>query len=49
MFKKELLEIEEECWMCGREVPEGHIVLRHEETNNVLCLICITEIAEVND
>jgi hypothetical protein len=49
MFKREFIEVDEECWICGRIIPDGHIILRHIETNNIICLICIAEIASVGD
>lgn len=41
------LIFDEECSLCTRAIPEGSLVLRHESTKNMICLICLAEIAEI--
>lgn len=41
------LVFDEVCGLCDREIPEGSLVLRHETTKNIICLICLAEIAEI--
>jgi len=42
------LIFDEVCGLCDREIPEGSLVLRHETTKNIICLVCLAEIAEIN-
>lgn len=39
--------IEEECALCNRTVPKGALVLRKKETNKIICIPCLVEIAEL--
>lgn len=41
------LTMNEECSICDKAIPEGKMCLRKEETNNIICLLCVIEIAEV--
>lgn len=43
------LEIEEKCALCHRELVDGALILRNTETKQILCLICLVDIAEIND
>lgn len=47
MIKKAVLNVFGRCCVCGRIIPEDKFVLKHEETGRVICLICLTEIAEI--
>jgi hypothetical protein len=41
------IEFEELCVLCEKPIPHGRVVLRKSENNNIICLLCIVEIAEV--
>ena len=41
------IEFEEICSVCDKEIPEGALVLRKVETNNIICLLCVIDIAEI--
>jgi len=47
MIIKERLTSIRHCCVCERSVPEGSLVLIHDETRLIICLICLVEIAEV--
>lgn len=34
------------CCVCGKVRPEDALVIKHVETGRIICVICITEIAE---
>ena len=42
-----VIEFEEICYLCNKEIPEGKLVLRHEVTRNIICLFCLIKIAEI--
>ena len=44
-----VIEFGEICSLCDNEIPNGSLVLRHTDTTNILCLICLVKIAEVNE
>lgn len=37
----------EKCASCNHDIPEGRLVLRHVESNHIICVICLAELAEV--
>ncbi len=36
-----------QCCVCRDEIPPGRLVLKHKDTENLICLECIMKIAEV--
>lgn len=44
---KDTAKREEICLMCHMPVPVGRLVLRHELTQNILCVLCLARIAEI--
>lgn len=42
------IEFEEQCSLCDQSVPDGAVVLRHVETNNIICVPCLGFIALLN-
>jgi hypothetical protein len=43
------IEMEERCSMCECSIPDGFVVLRHTETNNIICVPCLGLIALIDD
>jgi len=41
------IEMQEQCSLCERAIPDGKMVLRHDKTRNILCVLCLVEIAEI--
>lgn len=41
-------ELEERCSLCEGEIPDGFVVLRHTESNHILCVPCLGWIAMLN-
>ena len=39
------IELEESCSLCDVMVPEGAVVLRHTESNHIICVPCLGWIA----
>lgn len=39
------IEFDELCCICTRDVPNDALVLRKVESNNIICLFCLVEIA----
>jgi hypothetical protein len=42
------IEDDEKCCICNKKIPKSSLILRKKENSNIICLICITEIAEVD-
>lgn len=38
----------EKCCACEEEQPEDKTVIRHENTDNIICITCLIAIAEMN-
>lgn len=38
---------DEICSLCDKKIPSGSAVIRHDTTQNILCLMCLIEIAEI--
>lgn len=47
IFKKKYAKALDKCALCDEEVPEGRLILKHDETGKIICLQCITEFALV--
>lgn len=47
MVVKDTTKFEEICSLCKHYIPKGRLVLRQEETQNIICVLCLAEIAEV--
>jgi hypothetical protein len=48
VYGKDETQVDEKCSLCDKELPGGALVLRKNETNKVICVLCLTEIAECN-
>lgn len=42
-----VITFDETCSVCDKDVPNGRLVLRHDITQNIICLECIVEIAKI--
>lgn len=43
-----VIEFEESCALCDLPIPNGAMCLRKRETNKILCILCLVEIAVMN-
>ena len=42
-----ILEFREQCDLCEEYLPEDRLVLRCEQTNNIICIFCTVAIAKM--
>lgn len=42
-------KLTETCCICDKDIPNGAMVIRKVENNNIICLICLTDIAEIEE
>lgn len=42
------VELDEQCSLCNVAIPDGAVVLRYTETNNIICVPCLGWIAMIN-
>lgn len=47
MIEKSVAKLYEICALCCRTVPDGRLVLRNTASQNIICLLCIIDIAEI--
>jgi len=47
MMRKSAVKKGEFCALCNKEVPDGKLCIRHTTTEQMLCLICLIELAEI--
>jgi hypothetical protein len=43
------IEFDEMCCVCEKYIPNDALILRHIATNHIICLICLTHIAEIKE
>lgn len=44
---KKIVAYRNKCVVCEKEIPNGKLCVRKEETLNVICLLCLIELAEL--
>lgn len=49
MIIKERLVLPARCCICERLLPETKLILRHVETQKVICIFCLIDIAEIDE
>lgn len=46
MIKKTYIKDDRICCFCKKLIPKDSFIVKNEETANILCLICLIELAE---
>lgn len=46
-FRKSYANSGDKCITCDRKIPEGKLIIKHNITKKIICLICIIGLAEV--
>lgn len=44
-----LISFDEMCCLCEKYIPDGSVVLRKVENRNIICLVCLADIALVEE
>jgi hypothetical protein len=47
MIKRDVALEHDKCSICDRVMPAGATILRKLENNNIICILCLVEIAEI--
>jgi hypothetical protein len=47
MIKRDIALEKDKCSICDRVMPAGATILRKLENNNIICILCLVEIAEI--